>query len=138
MTHEPSEAMAQARIAGLDQQLRRGMVELVGAHGLDDAEIVDLLFQVRQPVGDPGAALSRLVKGKLRAQQFGHAADEGKALSLQKRSRTILAMKLLQFGLVVEQFQLAGRAAHVQIDNPLGAAAELRRQHGERVCRVAA
>ena len=61
--------MSDARIAGLHQQLGRGVIELVRAHGLDDAEIVDALFQMRQAVGDPGAAFARLVEGILRAHQ---------------------------------------------------------------------
>ena len=63
VTHEPSEAWPNARIAGLHQKLGGRMVELVGTHRVDDAQIVDTLFQVRQPVGNPGAAFSGLVEG---------------------------------------------------------------------------
>ena len=60
------------------------MVELVGAHRLDEAKIVDVFFEMRQAVGDPLAAFSGLVKWILRAQQLGHAADESKALAREE------------------------------------------------------
>ena len=104
------------------------MVELIGAHGFDEAKIVDVLFQMWQAVRHPLAAFSRLMKGILRAQQLGHAADEGKALAGQEGSRAVLAIELGQFGFVIEEFQLARRAGHVQIDDALGAGGKLRRQ----------
>ena len=45
--------IAEASIAGLHQQLRRRMVELIGAHGLDEAKVVNVLFQMRQAVRHP-------------------------------------------------------------------------------------
>ena len=60
------------------------MVELIGTHGLDNAKVVNVFFQVRQAIRYPLAAFSGLVKWILRAEQLGHAADEGKALAKQK------------------------------------------------------
>ena len=96
-----------------------------------------MLFQVWQPVRYPLAALSCLMEWILRAQQLGHAADEGKPLARQKRRGTILAVELGQIGLVVEKLQLAGRARHMQVNHPLGAAGKLRRQDRERMRRIA-
>ncbi len=128
--------MAHARIAGLHQQLRRRVVELVGAHRLDETQIVDLSFQVRQPIGDPGAVLAGLMEGILGTQQLGHATDEGKALAGQVRLRTVRAVEARQHRLVFEQFQLAGRPAHVQVDHAPHLGRELRRQQRERSRRI--
>src|SRR5208282_6427402 len=104
------------------------MVELIRAHRFNQTKIVNVLFQMRQAIGDPLAALSRLVKGVLGAEQLGHAIDEGKAFAGQKRERTILAVQLGQFGLMLEKLQLAWRPSHVQIDNALRARSKLRRK----------
>ena len=74
--------MAGARIAGMHQKLRRCVIELVGAHRFDEAQIVDVLFQVRQAVGNPGAALACLMEGKHRTQQLGNTRDKGEPLAL--------------------------------------------------------
>ena len=129
--------MAQARIAGMDQKLRRGMIELVGLHRLDEAQIVHLLFQMRHPVGNPGAALSRLVKGKHRPQQLGDALDEGEAFPSEEGLRAVMAVETLEHRLPIEKIELAGRAAHMQIDHPLDLGGELRRQHRQRRRRIA-
>src|SRR5882757_3038957 len=73
----------------------------------------------------------------LRAQQLGDAADKRKAFARQKRSGTLLTVEPGQIGLVIEKLQLARRARHMQVNNPLGAAGKLRRQDGERMRRVA-
>src|SRR5882757_563097 len=73
----------------------------------------------------------------LRTQQLGDAADKCKPFARQKRSGTLLTVEPGQIGLVIEKLQLAGRARHMQVNNPLGAAGKLRRQDGERMRRVA-
>ncbi len=87
------------------------MIELVGAHGLDDAEIVDVLFQMWQPVGHPLAAFTRLVKGKLRPQQLGHAADEGKALAAKKDAGQSWPSSLVNSGLCSKSSNWLGAPA---------------------------
>ena len=86
------------------------MVELIGAHRLDQAKVVDVLFQMWQAVRHPLAAFSRLVERILRAQQLGHAADKRKPLAHQKRRRAFLAVELGQIRFVIKKLQLARRA----------------------------
>jgi hypothetical protein len=90
-----------------------------------------------QPVGNPGAVLSRPVEGKHGPQHLGHAANEGETLALEERLRTVMAIEPAQGRLVVEQFELTGRAAHMQIDDSLDLGGKLRRQHREGRRRIA-
>ena len=107
------------------------MIELVRMHGLDEAKVINVLFQMRQAVGNPVTALSNPVKRILRSQKFGNAADECETLARQKRRRTILAIESLQIGLVLKQFQLAWCPGHVQINDPPRLGGKLRRQCGK-------
>src|ERR1700761_9501884 len=102
--------MSGALIAGLYQKLGRGMIELVGAQGFDDAQIVNHPLQMRQPVGNPGAVFSGLMKRELRAQHLGYARDKGEPFALEERFRTVMAAEPRELRLVVEQLELAGRA----------------------------
>src|SRR5437660_4291276 len=95
-------SITEARIARVHQQLRGRVIELVGTHGLDEANVVNVLFQMRQAVGNPLTALSDLVERILRPQKFGNPADECETLSRQKGRGTILAIELLQIRLVFE------------------------------------
>ncbi len=54
------------------------------------------------------------------AQQLGVPLDEGEPLVLGVRGGHHLAVELLQFGLIVEQLQLAGPAGHEQEHHLLG------------------
>ena len=51
--------ISKARISSLHQQLRRRVIELIGAHRLDEANVVEVLLQMRQAIGDPVTALVR-------------------------------------------------------------------------------
>ena len=124
--------ITEAGIAGLNQQLRGGMVELIGAHRLDETKIVNMFFQVRQTVRNPLAALARLMKWILRAEKLWYTGEEGKALSGQEGSRTILTIELGKLRLVLEELQLAGCASHMKIYDTLGMRGELWRQDSQR------
>ena len=89
------------------------MIELIGAHRFDYAQIIDVLFQMRKPVRDPGTALARLMKRILRSQQLWPTRDKRKSLAFQKRWRAFLAVEPRQLRLVVEQLQLARSTNHV-------------------------
>ena len=68
----------------------------------------------------------------MRPHQLGDAGDEGKALALEQGIRAVAAIVSSQLRLVVEQLELAGRAAHVQIDHPPRLGRERRRQDRQR------
>src|SRR5215467_1718314 len=87
---------------------------------------------MRQAVGDPLAAFSGLVKWILGAEKLGHTGQKRKALSCQQGSGAVLAIEAGELRLVIEEFQLAGCASHMKINDALGARSELRRQNRQR------
>ena len=107
------------RAAGVHEELRGAVVELVGPHRFDEADLVDDFLEMGQPVGDPLAALAGLVEGELRAEHLRHALDEGELLAFEVFLRALLAVELGEFRLVVEELELARRAGHVQVDHAL-------------------
>src|SRR5882672_7512464 len=113
------------------------MVELLRAHGLDQAQVVHVFFQMGQSVGNPLPTLSRLMKWILRSQQLRHTIDKSEALTGQERSRAILSIKPRQFRFMFEEFQLTGRSRHVQVDDPPRLGGKLWRQDRKRGRRIA-
>src|SRR5262249_30549726 len=82
---------AELRRAGVDEDLRRPVVEDVGRHRAHDGEVIDNRRRVRQTFRYPGAVLavaSKLADGR---QQFrlllGEAVHEGEALALDELVR---------------------------------------------------
>lgn len=61
-----------------------------------------------------------LMKVVLRAQHLGDSLNEGEVLAFQEFARAVLAIEPVEFGLVVEQLELAGSASHVQKNDALG------------------
>ena len=76
--------------------------------------------QVRQHLRYLRAALTMLGKFEAWGQHGGIRLNEGVALSLDYRGRKWFTLELDKFRFVVEQFELAWRADHEQIDHPLG------------------
>src|SRR5258708_33836252 len=72
-----------------------------------------------------------------RTQRFGDAVDKGNPFARKKRSGTLLTVGPGQIGLVIEKLQLAGRARHMEVNNPLGSAGKLLRQDRGRMRSVA-
>src|SRR5437660_1682881 len=97
-------------------------------HGMDQADIVEMFLQVRQPIGNPCAAVADLVVGILRGEQLRRASEEGEALARQEGSRAILTVEAGQHRLVFEQLELTGSTGHMQIDDAARFGSELRRQ----------
>ena len=78
---------ARPRRTGEDQQLGRGVVELVGDHRVHHAQLVGHFGQLRHRVGKPDARLAMLLERPPRAQELGRAGSEGEALALECRRR---------------------------------------------------
>ena len=125
--------VAGALVAGEQQHLGGGVVELVGPHRVDDRHVVDDRGEVRQQLADPRAALAVLGELVGRAEELGRALDEGEPLALEDFLGAGRAVELVELGLVVEQVVLRRRAGHVQVDDPLGLGRQQRRPWGEGV-----
>ena len=70
------------------------MVELIGVHGTNHANIVDDGGETRQKLTDPLPALAMLLVFENRSQHLWRALDEGEAFSLEVFLRTVLAVEL--------------------------------------------
>jgi hypothetical protein len=119
--------------AGVEEDLRRAVVELIGVHRLDDAEIIDDGREVRQHLGQLRPALAMPAKAKTRAQDGSVVADEGVTLIADDRGRYGPAFQLGEARLVIEQLELARGAGHEQMDDRPGLGHEMRPPRGERV-----
>ena len=113
----PIDAFAGERIAGVEEQLGGRVVELVGAHRMDQREFVDDSGQVRQKLAHPRAALSMPRKLVRRGEQLGRPLDEREPLAFQKLGRAVLPVVLDELGLVVEEIERRGSAGEVQVDD---------------------
>ena len=89
-------------VSGVQQQLRRGMIELVGVHGADDAGLVDDLLEVRQQFTDPGAVAADLLEAVGRAQHLLIWTHESRAVRVAVL-RGGFPVSLVQQRLVVQQ-----------------------------------
>ena len=99
-----------SRRTGKEQQLRGGMVELVGEHRLDDTQFVGDVLQVRKGVGHPDPAIAMLRELPRRAEEFGNAGGKGEGLALDELVRGFLTVEANKFGLVVKQVEVRRRA----------------------------
>ncbi len=126
---------ALARVAGEQQQLGRGVVELVGVHRLHQRDVVGDAVEVRAGVAHPQAGLAVLAELAGRAHELRHAGGEGEGAALEDRVRTVLAVALHQLRLVIEQVEVRRRAGHVQVDDPLGTGAVVGGTRGQRIGR---
>ena len=69
--------------SGVEQQLGGSVVELIGVHRLDEAQVVRHARQVRQHAADPGSALAVLFELMRRAEQLRRSLDEREPLSFE-------------------------------------------------------
>ena len=130
---------AQARpaddlVAGVHEDLRRRVIELRRLHRSDDGNLVGMLGQVRQELGDLGARLPVAREIERRSEQAGRALDERETFALgDETRRDLLAVVLLQQRLVVEEIDLRWCARHEQVDDLLRLRGNLRR---DGACRL--
>ena len=109
--------------AGLDEGHRRVVVDRLGGERADDAELVHDLRRLGQELADPGPALAVLGEGELAACEREArlvAAHPGQPLTLAHAVGELLAVALLEDGLVVEEVDLGGASALEEVDDPLG------------------
>src|SRR5450631_185616 len=77
------------------------------------------------------------MEGILGTEELGNSVDKCKTLAGQKRGWAILAVKPRQLRLVLEQFQLAWGARHMQINDATSLRGKLRWQGRERMAGIA-
>jgi hypothetical protein len=107
------------------------VVEGVGDHRFDDAQLVGHARRVRQQLRKLGAALAVSGELELRPEQSGIRVDERRPVALQQPRGRQRAVQLGERRLVVEQLEVARRAGHEQEDHvlrPRGEVGHLRRQ----------
>ena len=112
------------------------MVEGVRHEGLDDRDVVGDGRGVRDEFREFRAACAVARELELGAEQRGVGIDESRAVALEQVARRQRAFVLGQFGLVVEQFQVARTAAHEQEDHVLGGRLVVRPFRRQRIRRL--
>ena len=96
------------------------MIELLGMHGTDHADVVDDGAEPGHEIAHPLSALPMFFVVKNRPHHLGCSLDKGKALSLEVFLGAILTVKLGQGGLVLEKIDLRRGTRHVQVNDRLG------------------
>ena len=117
--------------AGLEERDRRVVVDRLGVHRADEAELVDDLGRLRQELADPGADCPCRRELEDRAgQRQGRLVRRHARQPLPHPDRVgqVLAVHPVQQRLVIEQVELRRPAAHEQVDDPLRPGRKVRRR----------
>ena len=115
----------------------RGMVELVGVHRPDDAQLVGHRRQLRDDVRHHLPGLAEFAELVGRPQQARPLVlDERELLTAYVRLRARQAVQLVQLRLVVEQVQRGRGAGHVEEDDLLGPGRKMRHLRRQRIAHV--
>ena len=124
---------AEARPAGdlvSGQELRhgRGVVDLVGVHRPDDAQVVRHGPEVREPLAEVLAALAATLelRGRRLDELLLARGHGGQALPASHGLRQLGASQILQARLFVEEFDLRRAAGLGEEDDALGLGGEVR------------
>ncbi len=115
--------------AGLHVRDGRAMVDGLGVHALDEAQVVGNLGRVRQQIAQPGAALAVLLKLERRTDQRQArlvARHAGQTLLAANFGRQLGTVLFVQQRLVIEQVDLRRPAGLKQKNDPLGFRREVR------------
>ena len=113
------------------------MIEHVRLHAPDPADVVHDLAVVRQQFAEVHPALAVLSELAGAAEELRVAFDECETLALGETLRHFLAREFVEFGFRFEEFELARRPGHEQIDDGLGLRGEVRLLRRERVAALA-
>ena len=115
-------------VPGVHERMSRVVVDRLGHHRVDDADVVGDRGQLRKDRAQVLPARSAPLERVLRRE-----ADQLRALKLRDRHALgerlghRLALHLGERGLVVERLQVRGAARHVQVDDPLDPGREMQR-----------
>ena len=126
---------------GLEKSDGRVVIDGLGLHRPDDAEVVHDFRGVREQLAHPGAGLAVLLeleKGTGQRQGGlipGHARE---TLAHPHRFRKLLAIAPVEQRLVIKSFKLRRPAAHKKVNDPFGPGREMGRSKratfSEQVC----
>ena len=131
----PQARPARSRGTGVEEELRRGVVELVGVHAADDTQPVGDALQIGDRVGKLHAALAAALPAAGSPHELRRAAGEGERLPANCLGRAILPRMLHELRLVVVEIEMGRRAGEVDDDHPLRLRREVRHPRGERIGR---
>ena len=110
------------------------VIELVGLHRVDHADVVGTGGDVGKEVREPHPALAMLLELASRSHQSGGVfLDEGKLGAFGKRVGHFLAVELLQHRFVFEQIKLRRRPGQEDVDAAFCLGRKMARLAGERV-----
>src|SRR5438128_8073515 len=109
------------------------MIEGVGRHGLHNGDVVRDFRKMRERFRKFSGALALSGKLELGREQRRVWFDEGIFLAHYHLVRHGFAVVLGERRLVIEQIELARRAAHEEVNDPLGLRRELRSLRRKRV-----
>ena len=129
----PHARSAGERRAGVQEDLGRGVVELIRMQGLDDRDVINDLGQMGKHLRKLGPALAvprKLVPGRHQARV---GPDEGVTLVLHDLGRDRLAVELPEYRLLVEEVELARSTSHEHVNDTFRLRGEVGRAWGERV-----
>ena len=120
--------------AALNKRDGRIVVDGIGVDAADERDVIGDLRSMRQDLGQLYPTLTMFRILELRAEQRRVWIDERRAIPLEKFGRWQLSIAFGQFGLVVEQFQVAGSAGLEDVDDPLGLAGKVWLFGSEGIC----
>lgn len=105
------------REAGVEEELGRGVVELVGGAGFDDAEVVGDGPEGGEGRAEGGAAVAILIELELWSENGGVGLDEGVSLIADDGLGERGAFQFGEVGFGVEEFKLGWGAGHEEVDD---------------------
>ena len=129
MTHDPMLGRPAMLRAGVHEGVGRVVVDLLGLHRADDADVVGDVGDVRQPVADrlAGGAVPGELRLRPEAEELLLRLELRDRLAGGERGGNRLAVHRGELRLVVEEFELRRPARHAEEDHALGLGREMER-----------
>jgi len=118
-------------MTGAEHYLSRGVVDRIGLHGFDEAEVVNVFGDIGQEFADLDTALAVPVEFEFRAEQSGLGIDEGGAIAFEQFGGRQFAVMFNQFLFMIEKIEVAGGACLEYVDDAFRFRGEVRRARGE-------
>ncbi len=95
------------------------MIELIGKHRLDHAQLVCMRGDFRKQIANPCSTFAVLIKFCLRTKQLGTSFDKRKGTICHQLIRAQFHMPFFEDRFVIEGFVLRRRSGHVQVNDVL-------------------